>query len=328
MLHYFWVRNLERKERHTPVGEKIRTTIQTRLQDMLDVSFAVSTVNVDSMEEFYASIYEPFQKMTAPIYYRGERKNAPDRRLIPTILRNVDDFRETMMDAICTIDSKKLYGYYEKDSVFMSVFEALYGKPSYENMYAMLAFAQHYLDMSPFIDFSKNLFVALSFALKGRSNFPDDIVLYTAIDIGDDDSTEDVEEVNEWLCNYKVHLFQKDLAMATSRRYNETPPPADVFRKDLKRFQEVLNTMSPTAKLINIPTNDLMRYQQGVFLLLNNFSLIDSNYLTKAVRQSFVINKYVISKKLCPQLLKWIQEMAPQFQYPYLLDIKAALRRT
>ena len=41
----------------------------------------------------------------------------------------------------------------------------------------------------------------------------------------------------------------------------------------------------------DIPTNDLMKYQQGVFLLLNNFSLVDSMYLTKSVRRGFVITQ-------------------------------------
>ncbi|MCD7797531.1 MAG: hypothetical protein LUG95_08055 [Clostridiales bacterium] len=54
--------------------------------------------------------------------------------------------------------------------------------------------------------------------------------------------------------------------------------------KEIKNsVNKIVPVISPTAKLIDIPTNDLMKYQQGVFLLLNKFSIIDSNYLTKAV---------------------------------------------
>ena len=67
------------------------------------------------------------------------------------------------------------------------------------------------------------------------------------------------------------------------------------LREDFKKLEELCNSMSPVAKLIDIPTNDLMKYQQGVFLLLNNFSLVDSMYLTKSVRRGFVIKKYVIN---------------------------------
>lgn len=309
-----------------PVSKKIRASLKERLEDMFDVSYAVSKIPIETMDDFERELLQPYLHMEAPIYYRGERKESPSRRLVPTLLRNSDCFRHNQTDAICTIDSSMLFNFFEKNKTFMTVFETLYGKPSYENMYAMLAFAQHYLDMSPFIDFSKSLYVSLSFALKGRKEFSEDIVLYTAVDIGEDDSTQSIEEVNEWLCNYRVHIFKSDLAEATSKRYAEDLPDPKVLRNDLKRFQTVLNTMSPTAKLIDIPTNDLMRYQQGVFLLLNNFSLIDSNYLTKAVRQSFVINKYVINKDLCPALAELLLKKAPQYRYEYLLDIKRAVR--
>lgn len=317
---------MQKIEKYVPVGTKIRTSIKRRLEDIFDVNYAVSEIHVDSLEAFDELVYQPFLNPGAPIYYRGERKNDIKRRLVPTLLRNTDYFRNNLTDAISTIDSKKLFGFYENNAVFMRVFKTLYGEPSDKNMYEMLAFAQHYLDMSPFIDFSKSLFVALSFAMKGKTEFSEDIVLYTAVDIGDDDSTQSVEEVNEWLCNYRVHIFKSDLAEATTKRYTETPPSADALLNDFKRFQEVLNTMSPTAKLIDIPTNDLMRYQQGVFLLLNNFSLIDSSYLTKAVRQSFVINKYIIDKELCPHLQSFLLQEAPQCRYEYLLDIKEALK--
>ena len=317
---------MRKKEIGFPTRQKMRDSIQKSLENMLDVNYAVSEVSIQTLDEFKEQLYEPFLHPENPIYYRGERKNSPNRRLIPTILRNTDAFRNTMTDAICTIDSQKLYRFYEENQRFMTVFKALYGVPSYQNMYAMLAFAQHYLDISPFIDFSKNLFVSLSFAMKGRTTFKEDIVLYTAVDIDDDDSTQDLEEINDWLCNYQVHIFKTDLAEATTKRYSETPPTADALRNDLKRFQEVLSTMSPTAKLIDRPTNDLMRYQQGVFLLLNNFSLIDSKYLTKAVRQSFSIHKYILSKDICPALQAFLQKEAPQYRYECLLDIKEALK--
>ena len=68
-------------------------------------------------------------------------------------------------------------------------------KPSKDSMYYMTAFAQHYLDISPFVDFTKCIYVALSFAIKGRETADSDIVIYTAEDIGDDDTSSDMNEV-------------------------------------------------------------------------------------------------------------------------------------
>ena len=84
--------------------------------------------------------------------------------------------------------------------------------------------------------------------------------------------------------------------------------------------------MSPVAKLIDIPTNDLMKYQQGVFLLLNNFSLVDSMYLTKSVRRGFVIKKYIINGALCGELKSYLAANAPQYRYKCLMNIAEAVK--
>ena len=152
-------------------------------------------------------------------------------------------------------------------------------------MYYMTAFAQHYLDISPFVDFTKCIYVALSFAIKGRETADSDIVIYTAEDIGDDDTSSDMNEVNEWLGNYNVNIVNTDfreetIKYFTEKRKNRGLMPKLSLREDFKKLEEICSSMSPVAKLIDIPTNDLMKYQQGVFLLLNNFSLVDSMYLT------------------------------------------------
>ena len=79
----------------------------------------------------------------------------------------------------------------------------------------MTAFAQHYLDISPFVDFTKCIYVALSFAIKGRETADSDIVIYTAEDIGDDDTSSDMNEVNEWLGNYNVNIVNTDFREET-----------------------------------------------------------------------------------------------------------------
>ena len=72
---------------------------------------------------------------------------------------------------------------------------------------------------------------------------------------------------------------------------NDTSPEVQTLKKNVKRT-------SPTGKLIDIATNDLMKFQQGVFLLLSDFNLVNRLYLTKNVRNSFKITKYILSKGL------------------------------
>lgn len=300
--------------------------LRTKLQDAFDVNYSVAQVKIDTFEDFEKELLMPFSRSSG-IFYRGERICSPSRRLLPTFLR-----KEALTgdELYSHIDSNVLYNFYTEKKAFIDVYATLYGAPDPHKQYKMLAFAQHYLDVSPFIDFSASLYVALSFAMKGRTEFSDDIVIYTAFDIGDDDTTTDENEVNEWLAGYNVGIVRAEskeefLKLLSSRRKSEAEIGNPILSAQ-KTLESLLNGVSPTAKLVNIPTNDLMKYQQGVFLLLNNFCLMDTAYFTKTVRQSFVIKKYVIDKAVCPKLQKLLQDKAPQYRYQCLLDIAEAVK--
>lgn len=303
----------------------VHRRLREKLQDAFDVSYDVAQVRIDSFETFEKELLTPFLS-SAGIFYRGERICSPSRRLLPTFLR-----KELSGDELYThLDSQALFDFYTEKKAFTDVYTTLYGLPNPEKQYKMLAFAQHYLDISPFIDFSANLYVALSFAMKGRTEFSDDIVIYTVFDIGDDDTTTDENEVNEWLSGYNVGIVRAEsreefLQLISARKKSESEIYSP-FLSAQRKFESFLNGVSPTAKLVNIPTNDLMKYQQGVFLLLNNFCLMDKSYLTKTIRQSFVIKKYVIDKNICPNLQKLLRDKAPQYRYSCLLDISEAVK--
>lgn len=304
----------------------VRRRLRTRLQDAFDVNYAVAQVRVDSMEAFEAELLTPFLQSSG-IFYRGERICSSSRRLLPTFLRKE---ALTGEELYTHLDARALFDFYTGNKAFTDVYTTLYGTPDPERQYKMLAFAQHYLDVSPFIDFSASLYVALSFAMKGRTEFSDDIVIYTAFDIGDDDTTTDENEVNAWLSAYNVGIVRAEsreefLKLLGTRRKTESEIGNPILSAQ-RTLESLLNGVSPTAKLVNIPTNDLMKYQQGVFLLLNDFCLMDTAYFTKAVRQSFVIKKYVIDKAICPQLQKLLHDKAPQYRYACLLDIAEAVK--
>ena len=304
----------------------VRRRLRTRLQDAFDVNYAVAQVRVDSMEAFEAELLTPFLQSSG-IFYRGERICSSSRRLLPTFLRKE---ALTGEELYTHLDARALFDFYTGNKAFTDVYTTLYGTPDPERQYKMLAFAQHYLDVSPFIDFSASLYVALSFAMKGRTEFSDDIVIYTAFDIGDDDTTTDENEVNAWLSAYNVGIVRAEsreefLKLLGTRRKAESEIGNPILSAR-RTLESLLNGVSPTAKLVNIPTNDLMKYQQGVFLLLNDFCLMDTAYFTKAVRQSFVIKKYVIDKAICPQLQKLLHDKAPQYRYACLLDIAEAVK--
>ncbi len=304
--------------------------IRKKLEDTFDYNYSMSEINISTIEEFNENLYLPFIN-NEKIYYRGERINSPARPLIPTLLRDTDCFRPDYDDGIVYINSKKLYSFYRSKTNFINVYNTVNGDFDINSMYKMMAFAQHYLNVSPLIDFSKNLFVALSFALKNKTSFDEDPIIYTVYDIGDDDTTSDINEVNEWLNNYHVAILDETLLEAfKTKALNIKKPEALEIAKykasEMANAVKIVNHMYPTAKLIDIPTNDLMKYQQGVFLLLNNFTIVSFKYLTKSVRKSFIVKKYVLNKEICPYLQGFLQEKAPHYKYNCLLSIAKAVK--
>lgn len=329
MIHFFSVIFVVIKDGFKRGEFTVSGRIRKRLEDALDINFSVSQVPIATMEDFEASLLAPFEAHSR-IFYRGERICSPQRRLVPTYLRTPQLQAMRQNSVLTHITGQTLFDFYKERAAFCAVYETLYGKPDIDRMYPMLAFAQHYLDISPFIDFSASLYVALSFALKGRQECADDIVIYTAFDIGDDDTTCDEAQVNRWLSEYSVAIVRAQSveevrALFDAYQKQTGATPASILRNP-KGMELLFQSVSPVAKLIDIPTNDLMKYQQGVFLLLNNFCLMDAAYFTKTVRQSFAIQKFVISKEICPDLQKLLTDKAPQYRYNCLLDIAEAVK--
>ncbi len=292
------------------------------LENQLDFDFSVNEKKISTVEDFVKYIKEPFYSKDKTIFYRGERINDPLRPLIPTLVRN----REALFSAgetVKNIDSKFLLDFYKSKGAYIDLFKYVFGKVSSYRLYELCAFSQHYLDCSPFIDFTKSMFVALSFAMKNKTVFEDDIVLYT-VELNDrSDYTRDMVTAELWLNRYKVTVYNfSDNKLKKNKRIK----PSDLLNS-IETIENSSKENSPKARFIDIPTNDLMKYQQGVFLLLTDYRLFYKSYLTKNIRDDFNVTKYIIGKELCPGLLNMITEEAPWYEYDCLLDIKKAISK-
>lgn len=293
------------------------------IENELDFDFSINEKKINSQEDFTQLLMEPFYNKDKIIFYRGERINDPMRTLIPTLLRNRRELFKNG-EPVINIDSDFLLDFYKSKGAYFDLFCHVFGKASKYRLYEICAFSQHYLDFSPFIDFTKSLFVALSFALKNRTEFEDDVVIYT-VEINDNSNyTKDMVTAECWLNDYKVTVYNS---------------PEDVLKKNIgyvkpSKVRDSIETIearsksnSPKARFIDIPTNDLMKYQQGVFLLLTDYSLFYRSYLTKNIRDDFSVTKYVISRAICRDLLTVITNESPWYTYDCLLDVKRAVSR-
>jgi hypothetical protein len=190
-------------------------------------------------------------------------------------------------------------------------------------MFSFLAFSQHYFGISPLIDFTKSPYVALSFSLKDRTEYDSDILIYTLEIKDNDDYTNSQDIANKWIENYSVMVF-RDLTKLELESPLESLSDYKIIYDNFKG-SNFLEMNTPHAKLIDVATNDLIRYQQGVFLLLDDFSLMGKSYLTKKIRDDFKIKKWIISKDICPDLLDLLLNSYPYYAYKHITDLSSVV---
>lgn len=318
--------SLKKKKKEKSIKKQIEEDMINKLADVFDFDYKISEQRIESVEAFQEKILEPFDE-NQKIFYRGERVYDVQRRLLPTLLRDAEDEFIDSDDLAIMMDCYFLKNQYESRMPFARVYKNTMGSFDIDNMYEMLAFAQHYLGDSPMIDFTKSLYVALSFGLKNRRTAEQDMVLYTAEIINDEDYTQDIAVANRWLRDYRVTVLRDSDEIKEMIKKGSFSFIQQKIRsiKDEVSEHDVIRPQ-PTPKLIDIPTNDLMKYQQGVFLLLTNFSIMNGAYLTKSIRRNFSITKYIISCELFGYLLDLIEKRAPFYKYEYLMNIPAALQ--
>lgn len=298
-----------------------RKLIARKIEDELDFDFHADIEKVETIDDFEARLLRPFEQ-GGQIYYRGERKCSITRPLLPSIYRE----REFLFDSnktITLIDSQALYDFYSRQIKYFDLYEKIIGKIDKSRMYSFLAFSQHYFGISPLLDFSKSLYVALSFALKDRQEYDNDILIYT-LEIKDkEDYTDSIETADEWIENYSVLVF-RDL---TKHDLERPLTSLSDYRIIADRFKghSFLEMNTPHAKLIDVPSNDLIRYQQGVFLLLDDFSLMGKSYLTKKIRDDFKIKKWLINKDICRELLDMLLSTQPYYAYKHITDLSGVV---
>lgn len=296
-----------------------------KIEDELDFDFRAQTKRIDTLEEFDEYLMKPY-KSGEKIYFRGEKRNSITRPLMPTIYRNREGLFVSSQK-VELVTSKVLYDFYDRTTDFFKLYERIIGKVNTDEMYSFLAFSQHYFGISPLIDFSKSLYVSLSFALKDRKEFDESILIYSLQLKSQEDYTNSIDVANKWINDYSVLLFRDIDKVLLDNRFENPFEVINDYKKIAEKFKgySFLEMNAPTAKLIDVPANDLIRYQQGVFLLLDDFSLFGKSYLTKKIRDEFYLKKWIINKDICPDLLDMLINEEPYYQYKYITNLSSVV---
>ena len=168
-----------------------------------------------------------------------------------------------------------------------------------------LFYLQHSISLSPFIDITENVWVALSFALEKFQNPPSreeqgDAAIY-AFNIYDNRGT------NKAVLNTqkKVQEVLDNLSIGINKM--------NVSKENVEAF--ILNIRGSQYK------NDRMMYQRGSFLLLNNYSINSDNVtMQKYSSKQIQIVKFILSKKVLGSLYSDLRDKYPKYTINYLYD--------
>ncbi len=292
-----------------------------KINDRVDFDFSAVSRKIDTVDEFNSEILNDFLNHKQ-LFYRGERINSPQRNLLPTLYRNPSSLFEFSDLGIVHIDGEFLLKYYNSLGRFVEVFNNTIGRADCDNLYELCAFSQHYFNLSPLIDFTKNLYTSLSFALKDRKFFEDDIVLYAVELKNHEDYTDDITVANQWLRDIDVYVSSFKEADIRGVVKDIIENKNLLMSEEFRHHMEQINTgRVPKAKLIDVPTNTRMKFQQGVFLMLTDFQLFNVKYFTKNIREHFIVTKFIINKDICPDIVKLIKKQAPWYSYKYLTNV-------
>jgi hypothetical protein len=169
------------------------------------------------------------------------------------------------------------------------------------------------LDYSPLIDFTKNSRVALSFALSNSSRisefYKSDACIYE-LNIGNFSVLTDKLEIDERIRNSKIQIIKDGVSII------------NIITN--KMWIDLINDDNQSrVHLINVPTNDKMLYQKGVFVLLDNVIMIGNEVFFSKNKIAFFrenLKKYIIKTDIKEKLIASLIENKPQYHYRYLAN--------
>ncbi len=133
--------------------------------------------------------------------------------------------------------------------------------------FTKVSFVQHTLSFTPLLDFSKNPYVATTFALEDKEN---DGALYVV-----DTSKAYMTRLSS---EQKINQVLNDLHV---EYYNNRPKIATLIRSPLFRAL-VDGSVSSNFYLFDVETNDRMRIQSGTFVLFNDVIFVKNHMIVSS----------------------------------------------
>ena len=190
-----------------------------------------------------------------------------------------------------------------------------------EPLYYEYAFLQHACSYSPLIDFSKEESVAVSFALSNKNYFneyyySDSAVFLIGFNEEDDyiRIVRDITEISSFLSTeFKIYYVNSDTIT-----FGKIVQFTNGSTIEFNSIPQMIDYLKPRTMIIDIPSNDRMKYQKGLFICFHNCLSLNGKICYELSNLRFI--KLVLQPEVKDSFLSEISNNFRQFDSNHILD--------
>lgn len=261
------------------------------------------------------------------LLYRGQEDST--WLMLPSIYRKISENH--------IFDSKYIYLKYKNLGLLKKYHEHIDSSID-ELDYNVLSFMQHSCSFSPFLDFTENKNIAKVFAATRRSNFNEYTktkckVFTISIFEGEKDNKflksvskieclKDEATINEFLKNnYKMYVISNSSISFGKPVSFKVLKNGKIEDEELciSSFKQLVELLTPKIAIIDLKTNDRIKYQKGVFLLFYDcLSISGRIFYNLSSNLHLEDEEYTYSDKI--KMLDDIRTNDHENTYDYLID--------
>lgn len=184
--------------------------------------------------------------------------------------------------------------------------------------YDFLAYMQHSVAYSPFIDITSKPEVGLVFALGNNAVFnvynkkPAAFFEIIKKNIEGKENSE-----NFWDEKFKVYILKGKIT--PNKKVNVETYDNKQETLDFTTIPNIINYLTPDYIIIDQVKNDRMRYQQGKFILFYNYLLVNNNVIY-TLNKNFITFKYKVTVSSKKGIKEYLDENYSQYNMDYLMN--------
>lgn len=223
-------------------------------------------------------------------------------KLLPSYYRSFDN-RDLLLDYRYMYEDYNKLGIIDKlDTIFRS-----------KNLdYTALSFTQHTLAFTPLLDFTKDVYTALSFAV---GNYQNPRLL--------NEEPAAIYAINKSYTNLINDDVKADFAiMNFQTEYIGSKPTITKIISSSFWNDFMLGKRTSQIHMINIETNDRMRMQSGTFVLFDNVLFVGDIMVVSFDKKQYfssIVSKYKIAPSSRKYFYDLINQKYPKYQYQMLM---------